>query len=51
MHIDETTFPVQNAWSGELAQPQGQGTFAPTIKGLGSTLPQASLGKPDYIGK
>ncbi len=42
MRIDETTFPIQDDWTGELVRPQGQ--FATR----GSDLPHVSLGKPDW---
>jgi hypothetical protein len=42
MLIDETTFPIEFDWEGELVPPTG--VFAPR----GSELPSVSLGKPDW---
>jgi hypothetical protein len=42
MHIDETNFPIQDDWSGELVPPQG------VFRAKGSALPRVSLGKPDW---
>jgi hypothetical protein len=42
MRIDETSFPVEPGWSGELVPPQEMFTAR------GSTLPRVSLGKPDW---
>lgn len=46
MHIDETTFPVEDAWTGDLVQ--AQETFASGFRGRGGALPRVSLGKPDW---
>jgi hypothetical protein len=42
MHIDETTFPIVEDWTGQLVPPQG--VFTPKE----GALPRVSLGRPDW---
>ena len=42
MLIDETLYPVETAWEGELVPPSG--VFA----ARGKTMPKVSIGKPDW---
>lgn len=42
MHINETNYPIEEAWSGELALPVG--TFATR----GDGLPEVSIGRPNW---
>jgi hypothetical protein len=42
MHIDETNFPIQEAWRGELEPPGG--VFATR----GGELPQVTIGRPNW---
>jgi hypothetical protein len=42
MLIDETHYPVETAWEGELVPPSG--VFAPR----GKVMPKVSIGKPDW---
>lgn len=46
MFIDETLYPLENAWEGALVPPSG--VFAPR----GKAMPKVSIGKPDWwIGR
>jgi hypothetical protein len=42
MQIDETFYPVETAWEGELVPP------SVTFAGRGKGMPRVSIGKPDW---